>query len=59
MSRQPEEIRPFCIVVDPLSPKGLGRALKAAREPWPDPRGVNDALRERAFAALDKAFGRA
>jgi hypothetical protein len=57
--RQPEEIRPFCIVVDPLTPAGLAKALEAAKAPWPDPAGVNDALRERAFAAMDKAFGRA
>jgi hypothetical protein len=58
-ARQPEEIRPFCIVVDPLTPEGLSKALLAAKAPWPDPAGVNEALRERAFAALDKAFGRA
>ena len=57
--RQPVEIRPFCIVVDPLTPEGLAKALAAAKTPWPDPAGVNDALRERAFAALDHAFGRA
>jgi hypothetical protein len=57
--RQPEEIRPFCIVVDPLTPEGLSKALIAAKSPWPDPAGVNDRLRERAFAALDRAFGRA
>ena len=55
--RQPEEIRPFCIVVDPLTPEQLVEALKKARDPWPDNSRVNDRLRERAFAALDVAFG--
>ena len=56
-SRQPAEIRPFCIVVDALSPEGLTKALRKAKEPWPDPSGVNDRLRERAFRAMDLAFG--
>ncbi len=55
--RQPPEIRPFCIVVDPVGPEGLVRALQAAKAPWPDNSHVNDALRERAYAAMDKAFG--
>ncbi len=55
--RQPEEIRPFCIVVDPVTPEGLSKALIAAKKPWPDPKDVNDKLRERAFSAMDKAFG--
>ncbi len=55
--RQPEEVRPFCIVVDPISPAGLKAALDKAKTPWPDPSAVNGRLRERAFAALDKAFG--
>ena len=55
--RQPEEIRPFCIVVDPVSPEGLVKALNAAKAPWPDNSHVNDQLRERAFKALDTAFG--
>ena len=57
--RQPEEIKPFCIVVDPLTPKSLIIALKLARLPWPDNTDVNSRLRNRAFAALDVAFGRA
>jgi len=57
--RQPKEIQPFCIIVDPISPKGLAIALKRARQPWPDNTDVNARLRERAFAALDQAFGRA
>ena len=55
--RQPQELRPFCIVVDPLTPQSLVAALKKARDPWPDNSTVNDRLRERAFAALDLAFG--
>jgi hypothetical protein len=55
--RQPDEIRPFCIVVDPLTPKGFAKALKAAERPWPSSEGINERLRERAFAALDKALG--
>ena len=55
--RQPKELQPFCIVVDPLTPDSFLAALKKAKEPWPDNSHVNDALRERAFAALDVAFG--
>jgi hypothetical protein len=57
--RQPEEIRPFCIVVDPLTPEGLVKALNAAKAPWPDNQDVNNRLRRRAFAAMDQAFGQA
>ena len=57
--RQPAEMQPFCIIVDPVSPDGLARALKQARQPWPDNTDVNSRLRQRAFAALDRAFGRA
>lgn len=55
--RQPEELKPFCIVVDPLTPEKLVEALRKAREPWPDNSHINDRLRERAFAGMDKAFG--
>ena len=55
--RQPPEVRPFCIVVDPVSPDGLVKALNAAKQPWPDNSQVNGLLRQRAFAALDEAFG--
>jgi len=55
--RQPAEIRPFCIVVDPIGPEGLVKALQQAKGPWPDNSRVNDQLRERAFKALDVAFG--
>ena len=55
--RQPKEIQPFCIVVAPLTPGSFLRALRKAKEPWPDNSHINDDLRERAFAALDVAFG--
>ena len=55
--RQPKELQPFCLVVDPLTPESFLEALKKAKEPWPDNSRVNDDLRERAFATLDIAFG--
>ncbi len=55
--RQPKEIQPFCLVVDPLTPESFLEALKQAKAPWPDNSRVNDDLRERAFATLDLAFG--
>ena len=55
--RQPRELRPFCIVVDPSSPESLARALKKAATPWPDAGDVNGSLRRRAYRALDNAFG--
>ena len=56
-NRQPPEIRPFCIVVHPLTAKGFVKALKAAEKPWPEVNDVNERLRARAFAVLDKALG--
>ncbi len=44
-------------MVDPLTPESFLAALKKAKEPWPDNSRVNDDLRQRAFAALDVAFG--
>ncbi len=55
--RQPEELQPFCIVVDPVTPENLARGLKLARRQWPDNTDVNSRLKRRAFDALDAAFG--
>jgi hypothetical protein len=57
--RQPAELRPHCIVVDPLSPDAFTRALGKAGASWPDPSCVTERLRERAFRAMDIAFGHA
>ena len=44
-------------MVHPLTSKGFVKALKAAEKPWPEVNDVNERLRARAFAVLDKALG--
>lgn len=53
--RLPEEVKPYCIVVDIKSIKSFKDALARCNEPFPagDP---NELLRERAYSAMDKAF---
>ncbi len=53
--RLPREVKPMVMVVDPLSPQSFQRALERSLNPFPggDP---NEALRVRAFAALDDVF---
>jgi hypothetical protein len=52
--RLPAELRPYCLVVDPLdSVDGFRAALQKALQPFPDG-DPNALLRARAFAALDR-----
>ncbi len=54
--RLPEEVRPICLPVRAGSPQDFLAALERCREPYPDV-PVNELLRDRAFRALDEAFG--
>lgn len=56
LDRHPPEIRPFCLAVDPSSPASFKSALDRSLEPFPagDP---NEALRRRAYAAMDSILG--
>jgi len=56
MKRVPEELRPYCILVDPADPKSFVRGAEQALADWPggDPNGQ---LRRRAFRAMDEIVG--
>lgn len=54
--RIPKELAAYCIVVDPLTPGAFLRALERAEEPLRKD-DANGLLRERAFRAMDRAFG--
>lgn len=56
-SRLPLALQSHCIVVEPLSPDALARALNAAAATMPARGDVNEALKRQAFAALDRALG--
>ena len=55
MRRLPDEVLPFCIVVDPKKPESFLEALRAAETPYPET-DPNYQLRERAFLALDEVL---
>ncbi|NQW10197.1 MAG: hypothetical protein HQ481_10005 [Alphaproteobacteria bacterium] len=56
IDRHPAEVRPYCVPVDLGSPASFKAALERTLEPFPhgDP---NEALRERAYAAMDAILG--
>jgi hypothetical protein len=55
--RQPEEIQPYCLVVDPVTPERFFEVLESVPAPRTESVPVNDRLRARAFDAMDQAFG--
>jgi hypothetical protein len=55
--RLPEEIKPFCLIVD-KAPAGMtfGQALSACEKPFPE-NNVNNELRYKAYQVLDNLLG--
>jgi hypothetical protein len=56
-NRLPEEIKPFCLIVD-KAPVGMtfGQALSACEKPFPE-NDINKELRQKAFQVLDDLLG--
>lgn len=52
-SRQPDEVKPFCLMVKPGDAQAFRNALERSLEPPPET-DVNAALRQRAYAVLDQ-----
>ena len=53
--RLPEQVKPYCIVVDLDSVESFAKALEKSMLPYPDG-NPNSEFREQAFASLDECF---
>jgi hypothetical protein len=55
-SRTPDEVKPYCVVVNPRSAASFQKALEHCARPFPHG-NPNALFKEQAFAALDEVLG--